>query len=151
MNGLSLPAACLCLWTGAALGCLFLLLKLLRLLLRGGRLMTAVMDAAFCLFCAAVAFLCALAVDKGRLRLAQVVLQGLGAWGAIAALDPFVVGLARLVRKIVRRLAAAAGRPVRWMVGKATKIFHKFRPKPRKVKKPGPRRKKRKKPLEKLT
>lgn len=46
------------------------------------------MDVLFCLVCGATSFLCALAVDQGRLRLFQAVFQGLGAWAAIAGLDP---------------------------------------------------------------
>lgn len=155
MNGLDLPAACLCLWTGAALGAVFLALKLVRMLLRGGRLMTVFFDFGFCLLCSGAVFLCALAVDKGRLRLAQGVLQGLGAWGAVAALDPFVVGLAALIRRLGAKIRAAALRPGiwirKWVMGKATKIFQKIQAKPRKSKKQPKRRKKRKKALEKLT
>lgn len=155
MNGLSLPAACLCLWTGAAMGAFFLALKFLRMLLHGGRILTAVFDFCFCLLCSGAVFLCALAVDKGRLRLAQGVLQGLGAWGAVAALDPFVVGVAALIRRLGAKMRAAVLRPGIWIKkkigGKATKIFQKIRAKPRKSKKQPKRRKKRKKALEKLT
>ncbi len=47
MTGLTLPAACLCLMTGALLGGLFLFFKLLRGLLYGGRLCAAALDIIF--------------------------------------------------------------------------------------------------------
>lgn len=99
MTGATFPAAVFCLATGAALGCLFLLCKLARLLLGAGKWATALLDVAFCGVCALVVFLCALAVDRGRLRLFQAGLQGLGAWAAVQALDPFLTGAARGLRK----------------------------------------------------
>lgn len=113
MSGFTLPAACLCLTAGAALGGLFLLFKLLRGLLYGGRLMTAALDVLFCLIWALSAFICALAADKGRLRLFQLLLQVLGAWGVVVALDPFVEGATGLVRRVGRKLREQLGRPGR--------------------------------------
>ena len=88
MTGGLVPAGVFCLVAGAALGCLFLLCKALRLALGLGPWATALVDVLFCLVCGAWSFLCALAVDQGRLRLFQAVFQGLGAWAAIAGLDP---------------------------------------------------------------
>lgn len=113
MSGFTLPAACLCLTAGAALGGLFLLFKLLRGLLYGGRLMTAALDVLFCLIWAIFAFICALAADKGRLRLFQLVLQALGAWGVVVALDPFVKGVTGAVRRFGRWLREWLSRPGR--------------------------------------
>lgn len=94
-----------CLTTGAALGCLFLLCKLLLLFFRFGRVAQAVVDILFCLIAAAVVFLCALAVDSGRLRLMQAVLQLLGGWAVTAALDPFLCGAVRLLQNIFCKLS----------------------------------------------
>lgn len=113
MTGITLPAACLCLMTGALLGMLFLACKLVRGLLYGGRICTAVMDILFCLIWAVTAFLCALVVDKGRLRMLQMVLQVLGAWGAVVALDPFVNGVTSLVRRFGIRLGGWISYPAR--------------------------------------
>lgn len=99
-----------CLSTGAALGCLFLLCKVLRLLLRLGKVWTAVMDILFCAFCGMVLFLCALAVDKGRFRLFQAVFQGLGAWCAIEVFDPFVSRAAKLLRSMFCKVHTLLGR-----------------------------------------
>lgn len=99
-----LEAASLCLVTGAALGCLFLLCKGARLALGLGKWATALLDVLFCLFCGGTAFLCALAVDRGRLRLLQVVCQGLGAWAAVTGLDPLVEKLGFFLRKTFCRL-----------------------------------------------
>lgn len=191
-----LPAASLCLASGGLLGAFFLALKLLRTLLTGGRLCAALLDMIFCLCSAVLVFLCALAVDQGRLRLFQGLLQILGAWGVIAALDPGVEGAARLIRRVrrtlagwtsrffrrwVRRPLAAFGkgagalvlRPIRALMAKRREkrarkqrkkapagknpsskspIYRgKGAPGPRNRKKTGSRRKKPKKPLEKLT
>ena len=55
-------------------------------------------------------FLCALAVDSGRLRLYQAALQGLGAWCVVAAFGPLARrGIARL-RKIFGKLFSLLGR-----------------------------------------
>ena len=67
MTGGLVPAGVFCLAAGAALGCLFLLCKALRLALGLGPWATALVDVLFCLVCGAVSFLCALAVDQGRL------------------------------------------------------------------------------------
>ena len=176
MRDFTLPVACLCLFSGALLGGLYLLMKLVRLLLRGGRLCAALLDVAFCLTAAVVAFLCALVVDKGRLRLVQAFLQALGAWSVVVALDPLVGGIAAWVRKAGAWLRCLLARPFR-AVGRffmakygkrRQKRLEKKRAKrrkrparrragpkiagkaPKKSKKSGVKRKKRKKPLEKL-
>lgn len=118
MIGLTLPTACLCLTAGVLLGGLFLFFKLLRGLLCGGRLMEAALDVLFCLIWALVSFLCALVVDKGRMRMFQAVLQALGAWGAVVALDPFISGITSLARRLGRRLRMWLGRPVRSLRGR---------------------------------
>lgn len=144
MMDFTLPVACLCLALGAALGALYLLLKLFRLALGGGKLWEAVSDVIFCLLAAAAAFLCALVVDQGRLRLVQVVLQGLGAWGVIVALEPFASGLGRLLRRLRDRLSwlkrLRRRRSTPKIAGKG-RAGHK---------KSGGKRKKHEKPLEKL-
>ena len=103
MTGGLVPAGVFCLAAGAALGCLFLLCKALRLALGLGPWATALVDVLFCLVCGAWSFLCALAVDQGRLRLFQAVFQGLGAWAAIAGLDPLAAGAARAAKGFFRR------------------------------------------------
>lgn len=118
MTGMTLPAACFCLMTGAVLGGLFLGCKLLRGLLYGGRLCAAVLDVLFCLVWALTAFLCALVIDKGRLRMFQMVLQGLGAWGTIVALDPFVNGLTGLMRRMGRQVKKWISRPIIFLMGR---------------------------------
>lgn len=144
MMDFTLPVACLCLASGAVLGVLYLLLKLFRLMLGGGKLWEAVSDVIFCLLAAAVAFLCALVVDQGRLRLVQMILQGLGAWGVIVALEPFTSSLGRLLRRLgsrlswVKRLRRRRATPK--IAGKGRARHKKSRGK----------RKKHEKPLEKL-
>lgn len=101
------PALFFCLATGAAMGILFLAFKGARLLLGAGKALTFCLDAVFCCLCGVVVFLCALALDHGRFRLFQAVFQGIGAWAAVAALDPFVGGLARVLKKIFRRIRGA--------------------------------------------
>lgn len=137
MTGGTWPQASLCLFSGALLGLLFLACKLLRVLLGLGRLATALLDLAFCLFCGLTAFLCALVLDQGRLRLFQTALQLLGAWGAAAALDPLVEGAARLLRRTAARMRRALGRPLRFLREKWAKTFPKQPRKPVKRKKPG--------------
>lgn len=178
MTGLTLQTACLCLASGAVLGLLFLGCKLIRGLLYGGRLMAAVLDVLFCLTWALTAFLCALVVDKGRLRMFQAALQVLGAWGAVVALDPFVNGATKLVRRFGRRLRGWLYRPIlfigrRWRAKGADmrakraqkrKVAKKrkkpvgargnkprYREGPAKSKRYAPKKKKSKNPLEKLT
>ncbi len=128
-----------CLGTGAALGCLFLLFRAVRILAHAGKLLTALLDVLFCCLCAAVVFLCALAVDKGRLRLFQAAPQALGAWAAVTALDPFVAGLAEGVRKIFCKVSGL------FRKGKAFLTSHFRRRKPLAAKKAGKTGRKRKK------
>ena len=80
MSDWALRCVFLCLAVGAVLGGLFLIFKLLRILLGLGKVGTAVLDMIFCAVCSAVVFLCALAVDKGRLRFFQAGLHLLGAF-----------------------------------------------------------------------
>ena len=84
MSGQALPLVFFCLATGAAMGCLFLLFQGVGILLGAKKLGTALLDLVFCCLCGGFVFLCALAVDSGRLRLYQAALQGLGAWAAAA-------------------------------------------------------------------
>lgn len=146
-----MPAGCLCLFSGAVLGGLFLAFKLLRLLLRGGKICAAIFDVLFGVICAVVAFLCALAVDKGRLRLFQVVLQLIGAWGAIASLDPLINGGVAWLRKMGSRLRRffrhRVLRPVRgglqWLAWKLMGLVRRVLPKrKRKVKRRSRQRRK---------
>ncbi len=169
MTAASWPAAALCLFSGALLGVFFLFLKLLRVLLRGGRLLTAALDLAFCLTCGLAAFFIALALDRGRLRFFQAGLQLLGGWGAVTALDPFINAVARLIKRANHFFTGRIIRPALGCFGRA---WHFLRqrvcqalPKPkstqrkkprlgrnkRKRKKLPPKAKNRKKPLEKLT
>lgn len=116
MSGQALPVAVFCLATGAALGCLFLLFQGMSQLLGLKKLGTALVDVLFCCLCGGFVFLCALAVDSGRLRLYQAALQGLGAWCVVAAFGPLARwGIARL-RKILGSFAPfwANGRASRW-------------------------------------
>ena len=71
------------------MGCLFLLFQGVGILLGAKKLGTALLDLVFCCLCGGFVFLCALAVDSGRLRLYQAALQGLGAWAAAASLGPW--------------------------------------------------------------
>lgn len=104
MKGQVFPVLFFCLATGAAMGCLFLLFRGVSLLLGLRRLGTALLDLLCCCLCGAWVFLCALAVDNGRLRLYQAALQGLGAWSAVAALGPFLRRGLALLKKILRGL-----------------------------------------------
>lgn len=145
MTALQAPAVFLCLLTGCGLGVLFLALKALRLSLSAGRLLTAALDTAFGIICGAVVFLTALAVDKGRLRLLQALLQILGAWGAVAALDPLACLIGRGIRALCVKLRRALLRPLRWAAGRARALLPKPKPKKRRKRKrkkprrPGPR------------
>ncbi len=115
-----------CLAAGAALGCLFLLLQSFRIAFHLGKLATAMLDLFYCCFCAVAAFLCALAVEHGRLRLFQVCFQILGGWAAINALGPFTAGAARLIRSVCVRVH-------RFFEGLFSRFAARFFPKRRKA------------------
>lgn len=120
MSGQGMPVVFFCLATGAALGCLFLLFRGFAALLGLKKWGTAAMDLLVCCVCGGAVFLCALAVDSGRLRLYQAALQGLGAWAAVKALGPWIVGGARRLKNIFWKLwALLAGRMGFFREGKA--------------------------------
>lgn len=145
MTGGTWPTVLFCLASGAALGALFLLCKALRLALGAGKLLTAALDTAFGIACGGVVFLCALAVDKGRLRLLQMALQALGAWGAVVSLDPLATSGGKALRFLWQKLSRFFSAPFRWAKGKLAQ-----RKKAQKKKKPAKgRRKGKKKPEEK--
>lgn len=104
MSGLTVPVLFFCLATGAALGCLFLLFQGFCQLLGGGKWMLALLDLLFGVLAGGWVFLCALAVDRGFLRLYQVVFQGLGAWACVTALWPLMTrgigGLKKIFCKV---------------------------------------------------
>ncbi len=106
-----------CLSTGAALGCLFLLFRVMAWLLGAGKLGTAVLDFLFCCLCAGAVFLCALAVDSGRLRLYQAALQGAGAWAVVVSLGPWLHRLTRWLQKRFCKLCGVLGRAGRFLPG----------------------------------
>lgn len=147
----TLPEASLCLFSGVLLGLAYLTCKLLRVMLGLGRWASALLDVLFCLLCALTAFLCALVLDKGRLRLFQAALQLLGGWAAAAALGPLVERAARLVKRVWKKISRLAVKPLKFLGIKLAKTFPKRPGKPAKEKKPGRKRKNPKKPLEKLT
>lgn len=106
MRSQVLPVLFFCLATGAAMGCLFLLFRGVARLLGLGRVGTAVADLLFCCLCGGFVFLCALAVDSGRLRLYQAALQLLGAWSVVVSLGPWVRRGALAVKKFFEGLFA---------------------------------------------
>ena len=112
-----LAIASFCLSTGAALGCLFLLFRVMAWLLGVGKFGTAVLDFLFCCLCAAVVFLCALAVDSGRLRLYQAALQGVGAWAVIVSFGPWIHRLALWIQKRFCKLWGILGKAGRFLPG----------------------------------
>lgn len=117
MTGQALPLIFFCLATGAAMGCLFLFFRGITLLLGLGKLGTGVMDIVFCCLCGGFVFLCALAVDNGRLRLYQAALQALGGWAAAAAMGPWVEkGIKRLIKSFWR-LSGVLGRWLTFLRG----------------------------------
>ncbi len=139
MSGEAARAVFFCLATGAALGGLFVLFQAVRILLRAGKLFTAFLDLLYCCLCGAAVFLCALAVDRGRLRFFQAALQLLGGWSVVAALGPAASRLAGGVRKIIGKISGAFHRAAAVLAAH----FHKSRPKPAKKRvKTGRKRKK---------
>ena len=94
-----------CLASGAALGTFYALVACFGVLLRAGRWLTGALDIGFCLVCAAVVFLAALAVDHGRLRFFQAALQLLGGWSAAAVFTPLFCGGARKLQKFFARMS----------------------------------------------
>ena len=113
MSGLGWPVLSFSLASGAALGCLFLLFRGFSRLLGLKKLGTALLDVLFGGLAGGFVFLCALAVDSGRLRLYQALPQALGAWAAVTALGPWTRRGAGALQKIFcrlwRLLGAAAG------------------------------------------
>ena len=113
MSGLEWPVLSFSLASGAALGCLFVLFRSFSRLLGLKKLGTALLDVLFGGLAGGFVFLCALAVDSGRLRLYQVLPQALGAWAAVTALGPWTRRGAGALQKIFcrlwRLLGAAAG------------------------------------------
>lgn len=112
MSGQGMPVVFFCLATGAALGCLFLLCRTVCGFLRLGKWGVAAVDLLFCCFCGGFVFLCALAVDSGRLRLYQAGLQSLGAWAAVAALGPWQRKAVRVLEMIFCKVRKLFGK---WM------------------------------------
>lgn len=137
MTAVSWPTVFFCLLTGAALGLLFLVCKAIRLATGAGRLFTAVLDILYGILCGTTVFLCALAVDKGRLRLLQAALQILGAWAAIIALDPFATTLGKALRFIWRKLSGLICAPFRWV---HRKLAAHRKPRKRKKRRKGKKR-----------
>ena len=143
MKGVTGELLFFCLGTGAALGCLFLLFQAARILCHAGKLGTALLDILYCCLTGTAVFLCALAVDRGRLRLLQVLLQLLGGWAAVTALGPFVSGIARRLEKIFRKISGFFRKKCRILTS------HFPRKKPKSAKKPEKTWKIRKKPKKK--
>ena len=143
MKNVSCELLFFCRATGAALGCLLLLFRVVRILFRAGKFTTALLDILYCCLCGAVVFLCALAVDRGRLRLLQALLQFLGGWAVVTAFGPFVSGIALRIRKIFCRVSSFFHEKCKTF----TSHFHRKRPKSAKI--PEKSQKKRKKPKKK--
>lgn len=142
MNGGGGALVFFCLATGAALGCLFLLFSAICLAFHAGKPVRALLDILYCCLCAGVVFLCALAVDHGRLRMLQAVCQLLGGWAVVTALSPFVSGVAMRLRKIFCKVSAFFRKGCAFL----TAHFRRQKPKPaKKRKKTGKRPKKAKK------
>ena len=107
-------AAFFCLVSGAALGGLFLGAEALAGLLGLKKPGRALLDLLCCAVTGVAVFLCALAVDSGRLRLYQVALQALGGWAVWGAFAPWARQTARVGaawrRRLGRRVREAAAK-----------------------------------------
>lgn len=113
---------------GVVLGLIFLLIKVLKIVLGIKKIGEAVLDIILCLLSAVVVFLCALALDGGKLRFFQVFLHIIGALSVIWILDPMVQGIARVTSKAGRKLK-------RFLKAKLEKISQKKKKKSKKHKK----------------
>lgn len=112
MSGQGVAVLFFCLATGAALGCLFLLFRGFSALLGFRKWGTALLDLIFCCLCGGMVFLCALAVDKGRLRLYQAGLQALGAWAVVTAFGPWLGKGVERLKRFFEKLSAILVRRV---------------------------------------
>lgn len=92
--------------TGAALGAAWALLRGVCRLLGLGPLAAGFCEGLFGCLAGGFVFLCALAVDSGRLRLYQALPQALGAWAAAAALSSLSQKAGSSLRKSFCRLWA---------------------------------------------
>jgi hypothetical protein len=142
MKGQALPLIFFCLATGAAMGCLFLLFRGLAALLGLRKFGTGVLDLLFGCLCGGFVFLCALAVDSGRLRLYQAALQALGGWAVAVSLGPWIDKGAKKLRSSFWRLSGVLRR---WMVFLRGLFQKPKRPKGSKGKKTGKKPKKQRK------
>lgn len=142
MKGQALPLIFFCLATGAAMGCLFLLFRGLAALLGLRKFGTGVLDLLFGCLCGGFVFLCALAVDSGRLRLYQAALQALGGWAVAVSLGPWIDKAAKKLRSSFWRLSGVLRR---WMVFLRGLFPKPKRPKGSKGKKTGKKPKKQRK------
>lgn len=104
-------------WLGAALGAVFVLSELLRLVLSLSKYTVFLLDVLFCLFCAVLTFLLALVGTNGQLRLYWFVPEALGFYCAYIPLSPVL----RRISFRMQRFSARKRRKRRIL----TASFHK--------------------------
>lgn len=100
----TLESIILFLGVGVGFGAIFLLMKVMKIVLGIKKIGEAVLDIILCLISTIVIFLCALALDGGKIRLLQLLLHGIGALAVIWLLDPLVQGMARMVSKFGKNI-----------------------------------------------
>lgn len=98
--------AVLCLVSGVLLGLLFLLMKIIKLALRIGKIGEAFMDILFWAVGAVVFFLLALAISGGQLRFVQLALCLMGLFAVLLIFDPFIDMISNKVNIILKRVHA---------------------------------------------
>jgi len=96
----------LCLVSGVLLGLLFLLMKIVKLALRIGKVGEAVFDILFWAVMAVVFFLLSLAISGGQLRFVQLALSLIGLFAILLIFDPFIDLISNKVNIILKRVFA---------------------------------------------
>lgn len=96
----------LCLVSGVLLGLLFLLMKIVKLALRIGKIGEAVLDILFWAVMAVVFFLLSLAISGGQLRFIQMALSLLGLFAVMLIFDPFINMISNKVNITLKRVFA---------------------------------------------
>ena len=118
MNALSGEIVFFCLVSGAFIGLFHIILKIIKTIFAMRKIGETVLDILFCALSAVIVFLCAYAIDMGRLRFVQAALQIIGVFSVFLVINPIVNVISNRVNIIFSAISSFVNKIINYATTK---------------------------------
>jgi len=107
-----------CLVNGTFIGLFYIVLRIIKTIFCMRKIGEAVLDILFCAVSTVMVFLCAYAVDMGRLRFIQVALQIIGVFSVFLVINPVVTVISNRVNIIFLAISSFVNKKINYATTK---------------------------------